>query len=83
MAMTLAQAFELIVPADRGVGFRAYDGSSAGPSDAVVTLDVRTPRAFIHGAPAHVRHFVGLPQVKRHGHHVGPVPLRQPADAGG
>ncbi len=45
MAMTLAQAFELIVPADRGVGFRAYDGSSAGPADAVVTLDVRTPRA--------------------------------------
>ena len=45
MAMTLAQAFELIVPAERGVGFRAYDGSSAGPADAVVTLDVRTPRA--------------------------------------
>ena len=45
MAMTLAQAFELIVPAERGVGFRAYDGSTAGPADAVVTLDVRTPRA--------------------------------------
>jgi cyclopropane-fatty-acyl-phospholipid synthase len=45
MAMSLAQAFELIVPAERGVGFRAYDGSSAGPADAVVTLDVRTPRA--------------------------------------
>jgi len=45
MGMTLAQAFELIVPAERGVGFRAYDGSSAGPADAVVTLDVRTPRA--------------------------------------
>lgn len=45
MAMTLAQAFELIVPAERGVGFRAYDGSSAGPADAVVTLDMRTPRA--------------------------------------
>jgi len=43
--MTLAQAFELIVPAERGVGFRAYDGSTAGPADAVVTLDVRTPRA--------------------------------------
>jgi len=45
MAMTLAQAFELIVPAERGVGFRAYDGSTAGPANAVVTLDVRTPRA--------------------------------------
>jgi len=43
--MTLAQAFEIIVPAERGVGFRAYDGSTAGPADAVVTLDVRTPRA--------------------------------------
>jgi cyclopropane-fatty-acyl-phospholipid synthase len=43
--MTLAQAFELIVPAERGVGFRAYDGSTAGPANAVVTLDVRTPRA--------------------------------------
>ncbi|MCX8527671.1 MAG: class I SAM-dependent methyltransferase [Candidatus Nanopelagicales bacterium] len=45
MAMTLAQAFELIVPAERGVGFRAYDGSTAGPADAAVTLDIRTPRA--------------------------------------
>ena len=45
MGMTLAQAFELIVPAERGVGFRAYDGSTAGPADAVVTLDIRTPRA--------------------------------------
>ena len=52
MAMTLAQAFELIVPAERGVGFRAYDGSSAGPADAVVTLDVRTPRAVEYLASA-------------------------------
>jgi len=45
MGMTLAEAFELIVPVERGVGFRAYDGSTAGPADAAVTLDIRTPRA--------------------------------------
>jgi len=43
--MKLAEAFEMIVPADRGVGFRAYDGSTSGPADATVILDVRTPRA--------------------------------------
>ena len=52
--MNLAEIFTSIVPADRGVGFRAYDGSSAGPTDAVVTLDVRTPRAvqYLAGAPS-------------------------------
>lgn len=43
--MRLADLFALIVPADRQVGFRAYDGSTAGPRDAEVLLDVRTPRA--------------------------------------
>ncbi len=52
--MNLAEIFTSIVPADRGVGFRAYDGSTAGPTDAVVTLDVRTPRAvqYLAGAPS-------------------------------
>ena len=54
MAMKLADAFSMIIPADRGVGFRAYDGSSAGPADAEVTLDVRSPRAvqYLAGAPS-------------------------------
>jgi cyclopropane-fatty-acyl-phospholipid synthase len=52
--MKLAEVFTTIVPADRGVAFRAYDGSSAGPADAPVTLDVRTPRAvqYLAGAPS-------------------------------
>ncbi|MHB1166429.1 MAG: class I SAM-dependent methyltransferase [Candidatus Nanopelagicales bacterium] len=43
--MRLADAFSMIVPAERGVGFRAYDGSTAGPQDADVLLEVRSPRA--------------------------------------
>lgn len=51
--MKLADAFSMIVPAERGVGFRAYDGSSAGPADADVVLDVRSPRAveYLAGSP--------------------------------
>jgi cyclopropane-fatty-acyl-phospholipid synthase len=50
----LADAFSMIVPKERGVGFRAYDGSSAGPSDAEVILDVRSPRAveYLASAPS-------------------------------
>lgn len=52
--MKLAEAFSMIVPADREVGFRAYDGSSAGPADAEVVLDVRSPRAveYLASAPS-------------------------------
>jgi cyclopropane-fatty-acyl-phospholipid synthase len=52
--MKLAEIFTAIVPEDRGVGFRAYDGSSAGPADAAVVLDVRSPRAmqYFAGAPS-------------------------------
>jgi cyclopropane-fatty-acyl-phospholipid synthase len=52
--MKLADIFTMLVPPERGVGFRAYDGSTAGPTDAVVTLDVRTPRAvqYLAGAPS-------------------------------
>ena len=50
--MKLADAFSMIVPADRGMGFRAYDGSSAGPADAEVVLDVRSPRAVEYFASA-------------------------------
>jgi len=52
--MKLAEVFSLIVPAERGVAFRAYDGSSAGPADAAVTLEVRSPRAvqYLASAPS-------------------------------
>jgi cyclopropane-fatty-acyl-phospholipid synthase len=51
--MKLADAFSLIVPAERGVGFVAYDGSTSGPADPAVTLEVRTPRAveYIASSP--------------------------------
>lgn len=52
--MKLGEIFSIVVPEDRGVGFRAFDGSTAGPKDAAVHLDVRTPRAieFLAGAPS-------------------------------
>ena len=52
--MKLADVFTMIVPPERGVGFRAYDGSSAGPADAEVVLDVRSPRAvqYLASAPS-------------------------------
>jgi cyclopropane-fatty-acyl-phospholipid synthase len=43
--MKLAEAFSIIVPAERGVGFRAYDGSTAGPVNADVVMEIRSPRA--------------------------------------
>ena len=52
--MRLADAFSIIVPAERGVGFRGYDGSTAGPVNAEVVLDIRSPRAvqYLASAPS-------------------------------
>jgi cyclopropane-fatty-acyl-phospholipid synthase len=52
--MRLADAFAIIVPAERGVGFRAYDGSTAGPVNADVVLEIRSPRAvqYLASAPS-------------------------------
>jgi len=52
--MRLAEAFSIIVPAERGVGFRAYDGSTAGPANADVVLEIRSPRAvqYLASAPS-------------------------------
>jgi cyclopropane-fatty-acyl-phospholipid synthase len=52
--MRLADAFQMVVPAERGVGFRAYDGSTAGPANAEVTLEIRSPRAvqYLASAPS-------------------------------
>ena len=41
--MKLAQMFEQIVGDGSGVRFVAYDGSAAGPADAEVTIDLRSP----------------------------------------
>ena len=43
--MKLADAFSKIITPDRRVSFRAYDGSSAGPQDNDVILEIRSPRA--------------------------------------
>ncbi|MFA7324417.1 MAG: class I SAM-dependent methyltransferase [Candidatus Nanopelagicales bacterium] len=52
--MKLAEVFTAVVPQERGVAFRAYDGSTAGPPDAEVTLELRTPRGaqYIASAPS-------------------------------
>jgi cyclopropane-fatty-acyl-phospholipid synthase len=49
----LADAFSMVVPAERGVGFRAYDGSTSGPQDSDVVFEVRSPRAleYLAGSP--------------------------------
>ena len=52
--MKLAEVFTMVVPEERGVGFKAFDGSVAGPPDASVVLDIRTPRAveYLAGTPS-------------------------------
>ncbi|HEY1916709.1 MAG TPA: class I SAM-dependent methyltransferase [Streptosporangiaceae bacterium] len=50
--MALAQVFEQFVGPDAPVEFRAYDGSSAGGSDAPVRITVRSPVAVSYLAQA-------------------------------
>jgi cyclopropane-fatty-acyl-phospholipid synthase len=42
----LSDIYERLVDEDVPVGFRAYDGSSAGPRDAELVIDVRSPLAL-------------------------------------
>ncbi len=52
--MKLAEAFTIVVPPERGVGFRAFDGSTAGPEDAPVALEILDPKAvgYLAGSPS-------------------------------
>lgn len=52
--MDLATAFAMVVPLERGVGFRGYDGSSVNTIGADVIFEMKTPRAmqYIAGAPS-------------------------------
>ncbi|GGL18433.1 SAM-dependent methyltransferase [Planomonospora parontospora] len=50
--MRLAEIFENVVGPDAGIGFAAYDGSKTGPSDADVTLEVKSPIAVAYLAQA-------------------------------
>ena len=43
--MQLADVFHQLTGARTGIEFRAYDGSRAGPPDAPVTVELRSPRA--------------------------------------
>jgi cyclopropane-fatty-acyl-phospholipid synthase len=51
-AMQLADIFSGLVDERAPVGFRAYDGSSAGPTDAEAVLEIRRPEAVAYIATA-------------------------------
>lgn len=50
--MTLAQIMEILADGRLPLRFTAYDGSAAGPEDADVGLDLRTPRGTTYLATA-------------------------------
>ncbi len=50
--MRLAEIFTSLIDERARVGFRAYDGSSAGPADPVAVLDLRRPEAVRYIATA-------------------------------
>ncbi|WP_158849874.1 SAM-dependent methyltransferase [Saccharothrix deserti] len=50
--MRLAEVFQRAVGGDASVRFSAYDGSQAGPADASVGIEVRTPEALSYLASA-------------------------------
>ncbi len=50
--MRISDVYESLVTPDVPVGFRAYDGSSAGPRDAEVVVEVRSPLALRYLATA-------------------------------
>ncbi len=50
--MRLAEVFQRAVGGDGSVRFSAYDGSRAGPADAGVSIEVRTPEALSYLASA-------------------------------
>ena len=50
--LTLAEILELFVGGSRPLRFTAYDGSNAGPADASLGLELRTPRGTTYLATA-------------------------------
>ena len=50
--LSLAQILEIFAAGDTPLRFTAYDGSSAGPDDAALGLDLRTPRGTTYLATA-------------------------------
>lgn len=50
--LTLAEILELFAPGREPLRFTAYDGSTAGPPDATLGLDLKTPRGTTYLATA-------------------------------
>lgn len=50
--LTLAEVLEIFAPGRMPLKFTAYDGSSAGPDDAHLGIDLRTPRGTTYLATA-------------------------------
>ncbi|WP_422744068.1 class I SAM-dependent methyltransferase [Mycobacterium sp. WMMD1722] len=50
--LTLAEILEIFAPGQEPLRFTAYDGSSAGPPDATLGLDLKTPRGTTYLATA-------------------------------
>ena len=50
--LTLAEVLEIFAAGRLPLKFTAYDGSSAGPHDATLGLDLRTPRGTTYLATA-------------------------------
>src|SRR5882757_3240045 len=50
--LTLAEILEIFAAGQLPLKFTAYDGSTAGPDDAVLGLDLRTPRGTTYLATA-------------------------------
>lgn len=44
--MKIADVFAMVVPAERGVSFSAYDGSSTGPADSPYRLELRSRKGL-------------------------------------
>ncbi|MGV9777245.1 class I SAM-dependent methyltransferase [Streptosporangium sp. NPDC003464] len=50
--MKLAEIFEKVIGTEADIRFAAYDGSKAGPADADITVEVRSPIAVAYLAQA-------------------------------
>jgi len=50
--LSLAEILEIFAAGEMPLKFTAYDGSSAGPEDAEIGLDLRTPRGTTYLATA-------------------------------
>ena len=64
--MTISEVFQRVMGPDAPVAFSAFDGSSAGPADAPVRVEVRSPMAvsYLLGSPGEL----ALPRAYATGH---------------